>query len=173
MTTDPKLDVMAETLRAADKLVDDIHDALAKANDIFDLHPIRIRDGLPVLDHPVVGNVYVTAHRSTSVIAVFNRGPGHKWWDPFMWTDAYGHRDYIPFGCGSISMFHEGPAHPGDRVLRIHLRHKLLQGWLTVAKAAKEVLDRDQYLELRDICHAPQDATSWGPWMTAIETGAS
>ncbi len=61
MTTDPKLDVMAETLRAADKLVDDIHDALAEANDLYDLHPIRIRDGLPVLDHPVAGNVYVTA----------------------------------------------------------------------------------------------------------------
>ena len=29
MTTDPKLDVMAETLRAADKLVDDLHLALA------------------------------------------------------------------------------------------------------------------------------------------------
>jgi len=174
MTTDPKLDVMAETLRAADKLVDDIHDALAEANDLYNLHPIRIRDGVPVLGHPVVGSVYVTAHRSTSVIAVFDRGPGHKWWDPFLWSDAYGHRDYIPFGCGSISMFHEGPAHPSDRVLRIHIQHKLLKkGPEAITEVAREVLHRDQYLELQDICHAPQDATTWGPWMTAIETGAS
>jgi len=160
MTTDPKLD------------------ALAEANDIFDLHPIRIRrspyprvrGGFPILDNPVAGSVYVTAHKSTSIIAIFNRGREHKWWDPFMWTDSYGHRYYIPFGCGSISMFHEGPAHPGDRVLRIHIQYKLLKkGPEAITEVVRGVLDRDQYLELRDICHAPDDATTWGPWMTAIE----
>ncbi len=172
MTTDPKLDVMAETLRAADKLVDDIHNALAEANDLYDLHPIRIRDGLPVLDHPVAGSVYVTANNTTTVIAVFDRGPGDAWWDPFGWTDKYGQRDWVPFGCGSISMFHEGGPIRRDAVLRMHLHHSLLKGWETVAEVVKEVLDREQYLELRDICHAPEDATSWGPWMTAIETCA-
>ena len=172
MTTDPKLDVMAETLRAADKLVDDLHLAVAEANDIYDLHPIRIKDGLPVLDHPVVGSVYVTANNTTTVIAVFDRGPGDAWWDPFGWTDKYGQRDWVPFGCGSISMYHEGGGHRGDAVLRIHLHHSLLKGWETVAEVVKDVLDREQYLELRDICHAPEDATTWGPWMTTIETGA-
>jgi hypothetical protein len=173
MSTDPNLDAMVQTMKVADQLLEDMHDALAKANDLYDLHPIRIRDGIPVLDHPVAGNVHVTADSSTSVIAVFNRGPGSKWWDPFSWTDAYGKRDYIPFGCGSISMYHEGPAHPGDRVLRIHLRHKLLRkGPEAITEVVKEVLDREQYLELRDICTTPEDATTWGPWMTAIETGA-
>ena len=174
MSTDPMLEVMAETMKRADQLVDDMHDALAKANDLFDLHPIRIRDGIPVLDHPVVGNVHVTADSSTSVIAVFNRGPGSKWWDPFTWTDAYGKRDYIPFGCGSISMYHEGGPIRRDAVLRIHIQHKLLRkGPEALTEVVKEVLDREQYLELRDICDAPVDATTWGPWMTAIETGAS
>ena len=172
MSTDPLLEVMAETRKRADQLVDDMHDALAKANDVFDLHPIRIRDGIPVLDHPVAGNVHVTADSGTSVIAVFNRGPGHKWWYPFAWTDAYGKCDYIPFGCGSISMYHDGPGHPGDRVLRIHLRHKLMKGWESIALALKQVLSREQFLELADICDSPEDATTWGPWMTAIETGA-
>jgi hypothetical protein len=57
MSTDPNLDAMAQTMKVADQLVDDMHDALAKANDVLDLHPIRIRDGIPVLDHPVAGNV--------------------------------------------------------------------------------------------------------------------
>ena len=173
MSTDPNLDAMAQTMKVADQLLEDMHDALAKANDLYDLHPIRIRDGIPVLDHPVAGNVHVTADSSTSVIAVFNRGPGSKWWDPFTWTDAYGKRDYIPFGCGSISMYHEGGPIRRDAVLRIELRHKLLQGWESIAEAAKQVLDREQYLELRDICTTPEDATTWGPWMTAIQTGAS
>ena len=55
MTTDPMFDVMAETLRAADKLVDDLHLAVAEANDIYDMHTIRIKDGLQVLGHPVAG----------------------------------------------------------------------------------------------------------------------
>ena len=174
MSTDPMLEVMAETMKVADQLLEDMHDALAKANDLYDLHPIRIRDGIPVLDHPVIGNVHVTADSTTTIVAVFNRGPGDAWWNPFLWTDAYGHRDYIPFGCGSVSMFHEGPAHPGDRVLRIHLRHKLLKkGPEALTEVVKEVRDREQYLELRDICMSPEDATTWGPWMTAIETGAS
>ena len=53
MSTDPLLEVMAQTMKRADQLVDDMHDALAKANDLridLDLLPIRIEDGLPVLD---------------------------------------------------------------------------------------------------------------------------
>jgi len=174
MSTDPNLDAMVETMKVADQLLEDMHDALAKANDLYDLHPIRIRDGIPVLDHPVAGNVHVTADSSTSVIAVFDRGPGSKWWDPFTWTDAYGKRDYIPFGCGSISMYHEGGPIRRDAVLRIHIQHKLLRkGPEALTEVVKEVLDREQYLELRDICTTPEDATTWGPWMTAIQTGAS
>ena len=173
MSTDPLLEVMAETMKRADQLVDDMHDALAKANDVLDLHPIRIRDGIPVLDHPVAGNVYVTADNTTTIVAVFNRRPGDAWWTPFLWTDTYTNRDHIPFGCGSITMYHQGGPIRRDAVLRIELRHKLLQGWESIAEAAKQVLDRQQYLELRDICTTPEDATTWGPWMTAIETGAS
>ena len=172
MSTDPNLDAMVQTMKVADQLLEDMHDALAKANDIFDLHEIRIEDGLPVLDQPVAGNVYLTTNETTAIVAVFERRPADAWWDPFTWTDAYGKRDYVPFGCGSISMYHEGPAHPGDRVLRIHLRHKLMKGWERIALALKQVLSREQFLELADICDSPEDATTWGPWMTAIETGA-
>ena len=54
MSTDPMLEVMAETMKVADQLLEDMHDALANANDLYDLHPIRIRDGIPVRDHPVI-----------------------------------------------------------------------------------------------------------------------
>ena len=180
MSTDPLLEVMSETMKRADQLVDDMHDALAKANDLridLDLLPIRIRDGIPVLEQPVIGNIYVTANNTTTIVAVFDRRPGDAWWTPFLWTDTCGQRDHIPFGCGSISMYarctadHDHQHHPDNRVLRIELRHKLLQGWESIAEAAKQVLDREQYLELRDICTTPEDATTWGPWMTAIETG--
>jgi hypothetical protein len=172
MSTDPLLEVMAETMKRADQLVDDMHDALAKANDVLDLHPIRIRDGIPVLDQPVIGNVYVTANSTTTIVAVFNRSPADAWWTPFLWTDAYGQRDEIPFGCGSITMYHQGGPIRRDAVLRIHLRHKLMKGWESIALALKQVLSREQFLELADICDSPEDATTWGPWMTAIETGA-
>ena len=130
----------------------------------------RIRDGIPVLD-PVAGHVHVVADQSVTVVAVFTRGPYGRWWTPFGWSDDYSHRDYIPFGCGSVSVYHDGHDHPATRVIRCHITHALLDSWTTVASVLKEVLDREQYLELRDILEEPTDATRWGPWMTAIETG--
>jgi len=131
-----------------------------------------IRDGLPVLDDPVAGHVYVIADNTTTIVAVFTRGPGSKWWDPFAWTDWYSERHWEPFGCGTLSIFHEGPDHPGERVLRIQVTHRLLDSWPTVASVLAGVLSREQSLELLDILHSPHDASIWGPWRTAIETGA-
>ena len=170
MSTDPNLDAMVETMKVADQLLEDMHDALAKANDIFDLHEIRIEDGLPVLDQPVAGNVYLTTNETTAIVAVFERRPADAWWYPFLWSDTYRQDDYTAFGCGSIYQFSDDAK--ANDVLRIHLRHKLMKGWESIALALKQVLSREQFLELADICDSPEDATTWGPWMTAIETGA-
>ena len=97
-----------------------------------------IRDGLPVLDNPVAGHVHVVADNSTTIVAIFKRGP-----------------DY-----------------PGDRVLRANIIHRLLDSWPTVASVLAGVLSSEQKLELLDILHAPRDASTWGPWYTAVETGA-
>ena len=168
MSTDPNLDAMVETMKRADQLVDDMHDALAKANDLFDLHPVRIIDGLPVLDEPVAGHVHVVADASTTIVAVFHRRPTDHWWDPFIWGDFRAYGDYVTFGCGSLYRTDAGD----DSMLRCHVRHGLLDSWTSVGSVLQGVLDREQYLELRDICTTPEDATTWGPWMTAIETGA-
>ena len=131
-----------------------------------------IRDGLPILDNPVAGHVHVVADNSTTIVAIFKRGPGSKWWDPFAWTDWYGQRDWEPFGCGALTVYHEGPDYPDDRVLRANIIHRLLDSWPTVASVLAGVLSSEQKLELLDILHAPRDASTWGPWYTAIETGA-
>jgi hypothetical protein len=55
--------------------------------------------------------------------------------------------------------------------MRCTVRHRLLDSWITVASVLKQVLDHEQSLELRDILEEPTDATMWGPWKTAVETG--
>ena len=169
MSTDPTLEAMHQTLHALDQVLDDNHDALTDVRRLRGLHPIRIVDGLPVLDELVAGHVHVIADASTTIVAVFDRQPGDHWWDPLTWTEVYGHREHSPFGCGSISIY-TAPRHP--RVMRAEVRHRLLDSWKTAAEVLKQVLDHEQYLELRDILEQPTEATMWGPWKTAIETGA-
>ena len=177
MSTDPNLEAMHQTLHALDQVLDDNHDALTDVRRLRALHPIRIVDGLPVLDEPVAGHVHVVADASTTIVAVFDRQPRDHWWDPLTWSDKYSYREHAMFGCGSISMYgrcnkpHDHQYHPG-RVMRAEVRHRLLDSWKTAAEVLKQVLDHEQYLELRDILEQPTGATVWGPWKTAIETGA-
>jgi hypothetical protein len=169
MSTDPNLEAMHQTLNALDQVLDDAHDALTDVRRLRGLDPIRIVDGLPVLDELVAGHVHVIADASTTIVAVFDREAGDHWWNPLTWTEVYSHREHSPFGCGSISIY-TAPGHP--RVMRAEVRHRLLDSWKTAAEVLKQVLDHEQYLELRDILEQPTEATEWGPWKTAIETGA-
>jgi hypothetical protein len=168
MSTNPNLEALHATLHALEEVLDNTHDALDQATSVLG-RPVRIVDGLPVLDELVAGHVHVIADASTTIVAVFDREAGDHWWNPLTWAEVYGHREHSPFGCGSISMYH-APGHP--RVLRAEVRHRLLDSWKTAAEVLKQVLDHEQYLELRDILEQPTEATEWGPWKTAIETGA-
>ena len=136
------------------------------------ISPLNVVDGLPDLEVPVVGHVHVTRQGGSTVVAVFVPRIASKWWDPFTWGDHYLYRDGVEFGCGMARHYHEGWEAIEDGVLRAHIRHNLLKSWATIAEVLDGVLDAEQRRELRNILEEPHEATRWGPWMTAIETGA-
>ena len=134
---------------------------------------LNVVDGLPDLEVPVVGHVHVTRQGGSTVVAVFTPWIASKWWDPFTWGDRYLYRDGVYFSVGMARHYHEGWEAIEDGVLRAHIRHNFLKSWTTIAEVLDGVLDDEQRRELRNILEEPHEATRWGPWMTAIETGAA
>lgn len=123
---------------------------------------LTIVDGIPWCE-PVAGHVYLTATDSAFLVLVAE--PADPWWLPLTARPVDGVREL--FGCGLAEL---RELENGEVVLLVQLRRRLLDS-VTWPEALEGVLNREQWLELSDIVYASADATTVGPFLSAIETG--